>query len=121
MTMNQPVPSPPTNYFTAALYNQYNMILLAGSASFSAALASWAPLLSGLVGEALWLATGPRLSAFRRHTDARIQAASATRAATPLPPAAVPPEYAERAAAVQSTLKRVEDAFGIRSDLGAPD
>jgi hypothetical protein len=58
------------SYLRAALLNQYNVILLGGSASFSAALASWVPVLSGLVGEAIWLVTGPRLKSFKRYTDA---------------------------------------------------
>ncbi|MEO8177807.1 MAG: hypothetical protein ABI895_03145 [Deltaproteobacteria bacterium] len=125
MTMNQPFQiapeSAPQSYFRAALSNQYNVILLAGSASFSAALASWAPLLSGLVGEALWLVMGPRLDAFRRHTDAQHQAELATRepVAPPVPP--VPPEYAERAAAVESSLRRVEQLCATRSELTAAD
>ena len=40
MTMNQWPPGAPPSYFRAALANQYNVILLAGSASFSAALAT---------------------------------------------------------------------------------
>jgi hypothetical protein len=127
MTMNQPYPTPPPlpgvapSYFRAALSNPYNVILLAGSASFAAALASWAPLLSGLVGEALWLVTGPRLSAFRRHADAQRDTGQGTRAATAPPRAQVPPEYAERAAAVDSSLRRVEELCATRSDLTAAD
>ncbi|HEU4583063.1 MAG TPA: hypothetical protein VFS67_32610 [Polyangiaceae bacterium] len=118
VTLNQPPVSAPTSYFRAALANQYNVILLAGSATFSAALASWAPLISGLVGEALWLVAGPRLGAFRRHTDAQREAELAAR--TPPSPSAsalVPPEYAERAEAVQRALKRVEELCSSRGDF----
>jgi hypothetical protein len=121
MTMNHWPPSPPPSYFRAALSNQYNVILLAGSASFSAALASWTPLVSGLVGEALWLVTGPLLGAFRRHTDAQ-RAAELTALVPARPPApVVPPEYAERAAIVASSVRRVEELLVSRSDLSATD
>src|SRR4051812_17301644 len=122
MTMNQHFPSTAStagegpSYFRAALTNPYNVILLAGSVSFSAAWASWVPLLSGLVGEALWLVAGPRLTAFRRHTDAQQQTETAAPAsAAPLTPPPVAPEYAERVAAVESSLQRVEGLFGTRS------
>jgi len=125
MTMNQPFPSPipgaAPSYFRAALSNQYNVILLAGSASFSAAWASWAPLVSGLVGEALWLVMGPQLSAFRRHTDAQQQTELAARAPAAPPSPQVPPEYAERVAAVESSLRRVEELCATRSDLGVEE
>jgi hypothetical protein len=127
MTMNQPFPSSAQlpgaapSYFLAALSNQYNLILLAGSAAFAAALASWAPLLSGLVGEALWLVTGPRLSAFRRHTDALQQSALPAAAPTALPAPQVQPEYTERVAAADSALRRVEEICATRSDLTAAD
>src|SRR5262245_5049094 len=108
----------PPSYLRAALSNQYNVILLAGSASFSAALASWAPLLSGLVGEAIWLVTGPRLKSFQRYTDATQAAeqAAPARISLPPPPAAVPPEYAERAANVEALLQRVQQACVSRND-----
>lgn len=115
-TLNQP--GAPTSYFRAALANQYNVILLAGSATFSAALASWTPLISGLVGEALWLVAGPKLGAFRRHTDAQREAELAAR--TPPPPsvsALVPPDYAQRAETVQLALQRVEELCASRTDL----
>jgi hypothetical protein len=121
MTMNHWPPSSQPSYFRAALSNQYNVILLAGSASFSAALASWAPLMSGLVGEALWLLAGPRLSAFRRHTDAQREAEMAASVAPAAPAVSVPPEYAERAAVVDASVRRVEDLLLSRSDLSASD
>jgi hypothetical protein len=109
------------SYLRAALYNQYNMILLASSASFSAALASWTPLVSGLVGEAVWLLTGPRLPAFRRHADAQQQSEVAARVPAPPPLPAVPPEYAERAVTVEALLRRAEQLCATRSDLTATD
>lgn len=57
------------SYLSTAFYSQYNIILLGGSCLFSLASASPVPLLIGLAGEALWLAVGPRLPAFRRHVD----------------------------------------------------
>lgn len=119
--MTQPTPANGTaHYLRAAFYNQYNVILLAGSASFSAALGSWTPLVSGLVGEAVWLLAGPRWPAFRRHADAQRQAESAVRVPPPQLPS-VPPEYAERAATVEGLLRRVEQLCATRSDLTAAD
>ena len=119
--MTQPTPANGTaHYLRAAFYNQYNVILLAGSASFSAALASWTPLVSGLVGEAVWLLAGPRWPAFRRHADAQQQAESVARVPPPQLPA-VPPEYAERASTVETLLRRVEQLCATRSDLTAAD
>lgn len=118
--------TPPTsvngtaNYLRAAFYNQCNVILLAGSACFSAALGTWTPLVSGLVGEAVWLLAGPRLATFRRHADARRLADSAAHSPPPQPPP-VPPEYAERASAVEGLLQRVEQQCATRSDLTAAD
>jgi hypothetical protein len=118
VTLNQPPVSARTSYFRAALTNQYNVILLAGSAAFSAALASWSPLISGLAGEALWLLAGPKLSAFRRHTDAQRQEELAASAPPAAPASAlVPPEYAERAETVQRSLKRVEELCASRTDI----
>src|SRR5262245_46171879 len=118
--MTSPTPANgATHYLRAALYNQYNVILLAGSASFSAAIASWTPLVSGLVGEAVWLLAGPRLPAFRKHADEQLQAELSGRAPSPPPLPAVPPEYAERATTVEATLRKVEQLCATRSDLTA--
>jgi hypothetical protein len=119
--MNQTSPAVPPSYLRAALSNQYNVILLAGSASFSAALASWAPLLSGLVGEALWLVTGPRLRAFQRHADAQQATEASERASAPPPAVSVPPQYAERASTVQGLLRRSEEVCASRNDLSFPE
>jgi hypothetical protein len=103
----------PQHYFRAALTNQYNVILMAGSLSLAATLASWAPLLTGLVGEAVWLLTAPSLGAFRRRTDAAREAMVAPRPVR----AEVPEEYAERAAAVERLLAQVDELCSSRSDL----
>jgi hypothetical protein len=119
--LTQPVPAALPDYFRAALSNQYSVILLAGSATFSAALASWVPLLSGLVGEAIWLLAGPRSLAFRRYADAQRGAAA------PLPSLPVrgnvelPAEYADRAAAVERLLQQIEQLCASRSDLTAAE
>lgn len=63
------------NYLSTAFYSQYNLILLGGSALFSLASASPLPLAVGVGAEALWLLVGPRLPAFRRHVDARVDSA----------------------------------------------
>lgn len=104
------------SYVRAALANQYNVILLAGSVSFSAALASWAPLLSGLVGEVLWLAAGPRLGAFRRRTDERHERASQERAMRRLGP-----EYAPQIEALRSVLADIERLCAARPDLSSDE
>ncbi len=99
-------------YLRAALSNQYNLILFAGSVSFSAALASWTPLLSGLVGEAVWLFTGPRLSAFRRRTDALSERADSARAIE-----ALGPEYVERVAALEREVLEIHGLCASRADI----
>lgn len=104
------------NYLRAAFSNQYNLILLSGSVSFSAALASWAPLLSGLVGEALWLLTGPRLGAFRRRADAQLDRAGITRVM-----AGLEPQYAEQVLWVERELSEVEQLCAARPDLTPDD
>jgi hypothetical protein len=101
-------------YLRAALLNQYNVILFGGSVSFSAALGSWVPLVSGLVGEAVWLFTGPRLGAFRRRADAREGRAVSLRAIE-----ALAPEYAARVAVVERELSEIEELCASRSDLSA--
>jgi hypothetical protein len=60
-----------TNYLAAAFSHQYNVILLGGAALFALASASILPLAAGVAGEAVWLAIGPRLPAFRRWVDSR--------------------------------------------------
>jgi hypothetical protein len=100
------------NYFRAALANQYNVILFAGSVSFAAALASWAPLVSGLVGEALWLVTGPRLGVFKRRADAIRERMDSERAMS-----ALGPEYGPGFAMVRSAITQIEHACAARSDL----
>ncbi len=57
-------------YRKRAFVVQYNLILLFGAAAFSAASASWVPLLVGLGVEVVWLLTAPLFSAFRRWVDA---------------------------------------------------
>lgn len=99
-------------YLRAAFSNQYNLILLSGSLSFSAALASWTPLLSGLVGEALWLITGPRLGSFRRRTDAQVERAGLTHAMLGLEP-----PYVEQVASVEREVSEIEQLCATRPDL----
>jgi hypothetical protein len=97
------------NYFRAALSNQYNLILLAGSVAFAAAFSSWAPLFSGLVGEALWLVAGPSLPAFRRRIDTVRQEADGARAL-----GALLPEYAERVQAVEREVVEIQGLVASR-------
>jgi hypothetical protein len=99
-------------YLRAAFSNQYNLILLSGSVSFSAALASWTPLLSGLVGEAIWLLAGPRLEFFRRRTDTQVERAELTRATEGLEP-----QYMEQVVSVEREANDIEQLCAARSDL----
>lgn len=91
------------SYLKAALTNQYNLILCGGAAAFAAALASWAPAVAGLAVEAFWLLVGPNLPAFRRRTDA-LRAVEESRRVV----ASLPPEYAERVAAVKREIVDIE-------------
>jgi HAMP domain-containing protein len=103
----------PSNYVRAALTNQYNVILITGAVSLAATLASWVPLVAGVVGEAVWLLVAPQLSAFRRHTDAL----EVARAPSEPPRPEMAPEYAERTAVVESLLAQVEQLCASRTDL----
>jgi len=58
-------------YVSTAFYSQYNLILLGGSALFSAASASVWPLATGILCEVAWLGLGARLPQFKRRVDAR--------------------------------------------------
>jgi hypothetical protein len=99
-------------YLRAALSNQYNVILTLGAVAFAAAFASWLPLIAGLIGEAAWLLIGPRLEAFRRHTDARFVRADSVKAIDGLGP-----EYAQRVAAVERDAAEIERLCATRVDL----
>lgn len=102
-------------YMRAALTNQYNVILLGGALAFSAALASWRPLMAAVLAESLWLLIGPRLGAFRRASDARISRQREAKALS-----ALAPEYAERVTALQLELNEIEGLCASRADL-SPD
>ncbi|OFX20274.1 MAG: hypothetical protein A2V77_16885 [Anaeromyxobacter sp. RBG_16_69_14] len=52
--------------FRRAFFNQYNLILLAGTGLFSATTSSWLPLLLGAGAEVLWLVLGADSPPFRR-------------------------------------------------------
>lgn len=99
-------------YLRAALTNQYNVILVAGAAAFAVALASWLPLIVGLLGEAAWLFVGPRLASFRARADALAARASGVEARQ-----ALPPEYAERALTLEKDVREIEALCATRADL----
>jgi hypothetical protein len=99
-------------YLRAALVNQYNVILTVGAIAFAVALASWLPVIVGLLGEAGWLFLGPRLDSFRRATDARLVRADNAKAV-----AALSPEYAPRVAAVENDAAEIESLCASRVDL----
>lgn len=102
-------------YLRAALLNQYNVILAVGLLAFGAALASWLPVLIGLLGEAVWLFVGPRLESFRRHADSLEARADTARAMQ-----ALSPEYAGRVATIEADAREIEAMCRARHDLG-PD
>jgi len=60
------------HFVSTAFYSQYNLILLGGSALYSLASASLAPLLLGVGAELAWLGIGSRLPAFRRRVEHRV-------------------------------------------------
>lgn len=99
-------------YLRAALYNQYNVILALGSIAFAVALASWVPVIVGLLGEAAWLFAAPRLPSFRRSADARSVRAGNAKALE-----ALPPEYAQRLTGVERDVREIESLCATRADL----
>jgi hypothetical protein len=99
-------------YLRAALTNQYNVILVLGALAFALALASWLPVIIALVGEAAWLFIGPRLEAFRKHTDALAARADTARAIESLSP-----EYAPRVTGIEADAQEIELLCNSRHDL----
>ena len=55
--------------FGRAFWNQYNIILLAGTGLFALATFSWLPLLVGAGAEALWMVLGADSGPFRRWVE----------------------------------------------------
>lgn len=100
-------------YLRAALTNQYNVILVMGALAFAVASASWLPAIIALLGEAAWLFMGPRLHAFRQHTDALAARADTARAIESLSP-----EYAPRVASVEADAREIEQLCSSRHDFG---
>lgn len=96
----------------AALLNQYNLILLCGAAAFAVALASFTPLLVGLVGEALWLVVAPRIAGSRASAGARVGGVPPARERGELPP-----EYAQRVASVERAAAEIEALCASRGDM----
>ncbi len=106
--------APDQKYLRAALYDQYNLILAFGCIAFAVALASWLPVIVGLVGEAAWLFVAPRLDSFRQRADARISRSDNARAVE-----ALAPEYAQRVASVAQDVREIESLCAARADLTA--
>ena len=100
-------------YLRAALTNQYNVILAFGTVAFAVALASWLPVLVGLIGEAVWLFIGPRLETFRQRADALEVRAGTSKALESLSP-----EYAARARSIEADAREIETLCNARHDLG---
>lgn len=103
-------------YLRAALTNQYNLILLFGLVAFAVALASWLPVLVGLVGEAAWLFVGPRLESFRQRADALVARADTSRALESLSP-----EYTQQVSSLETDAKEIETLCNARHDLGSEE
>jgi hypothetical protein len=105
-----------SNYFQAALTNQYNLILFAGSVSFAAALSSWVPLILGLAGEMLWLVIGPNLAGFRRRVDMLRDQDDSNKAISSLSA-----EYAERVRAVEREVQEIESLVVSRGGVSSEE
>ena len=99
-------------YLRAALTNQYNVILVVGAVAFAVALASWIPIIVGLVGEAVWLFVAPRLVTFRGRADVREVRASNSKAIESLAP-----DYAQRVSGVERDAFEIEALCASRADL----
>lgn len=126
--------APPVNLFRQALLEQHNLILLAGAAGLSLALATSTPLLVALGGEVLWLLLAPRHPSFRRWAAQR--AANASGSTTPVhdrngpqlpavparrtPPAAqmVDPDQARRAHELQAVASEIQQLAAERGADG---
>lgn len=57
--------------YRRAFFNQYNMILIGGTALFALTTFSWLPLLIGAGMEVLWMALGPDTTLFKRWVAAQ--------------------------------------------------
>jgi hypothetical protein len=62
------------SYVRYAFEDQHNVVLMFGAACFSLAFATPIPLVAGAGCELAWLVIGPRLPAFRRWIDRRLDA-----------------------------------------------
>jgi len=62
------------SYLKYAFADQHNVVLMLGAACFSLAFATPIPLVAGAGCELAWLVVGPRLPAFRRWIDHRLDA-----------------------------------------------
>jgi hypothetical protein len=76
----------PKHYFSAALFEQHNVILVLGTAALSLSFASIWPLAVALVAEALWLLIGPRARGFKAFVDRRDRGAEKARRDTQYAP-----------------------------------
>ena len=59
----------PGSIFKRAFFNQYNYILLGGSALYALATGSWLPAVVGVGAEVLWLVLGADSATFKRWAD----------------------------------------------------
>jgi hypothetical protein len=66
----------PKQYFSAALFEQHNVILVLGAAALSLSFASIWPLALALAAEALWLLIGARSRGFKAFVDRRDRGAT---------------------------------------------
>jgi hypothetical protein len=77
--MTTPGALAPKHYFSAALFEQHNVISMLGAAALSLSFASIWPLALAIAAEAVWLLLGPRSSGFRTFVDRRDRGAEKAR------------------------------------------
>lgn len=116
-------PTESSSYLQRALWSQYNVILLAGALVFGIALASFVPVLVGLVGEALWLLIAPRSAAFQRRVDkSRADQQNAHKqAAVRLQLQELEPVYAARFHALQAQVGEIQAAIAQKPGFAHAD
>jgi len=102
------------SYVARAFWNQYNVILLAGAALFSVALASFVPILVAAVAEVVWLGIGARSAAFRSWVAHRAFLERRARLEQELESslAALDPSYRERFAAMGRAISEILELLG---------
>jgi hypothetical protein len=106
--------------FGRAFFNQYNIILLAGTGLFALATFSWLPLLIGAGAEALWMVLGADSGPFRRWVEKQEskekQRELAEKTAKML--GALEPSYIERFDELRALADRIAELAAENPSLG---